>query len=328
LHCFGFLVFFVCFGFRYSNFEFDFIVGAFIMTPRTKERFLDPATLARLGSMKLRAETLVEGVLGGLHQSPYRGYSIEFAEYRRYQPGDDPRRIDWKVLARSDHYCIKECEDETNLDAVLALDASASMDFGTGAMTKWQYGATLTAALAYVLQRQNDNVGLVVLDEQIRIQTEPTNARGRLMETIGRLERHRPEGRTALAKALHEVAGRVRRRGMAIVISDLLDEPEDVISALAHLRFAGNDVIVFHLLDPAELRLDHDGPTHFIDPENGATVPALVADVRAAYLERLGRFLERYSEALGQMNVTYERLDVSQPLDRALLAFLGRRAAA
>jgi uncharacterized protein (DUF58 family) len=263
-----------------------------------------------------------------LHQSPYRGYSIEFAEYRRYQPGDDFRRIDWKVLARSDRYCIKECEDETNLDAVLILDASASMDFGTGAMTKWQYGATLAASLAYVLQRQNDNVGLAVLDEQIRVQTEPSNAMGRLIDAIGRLERHRPGRRTALAKALHEVAGRVRRRGMAIVISDLLDAQEDVISALGRLRFAGNDVIVFHVIDPAELRLDHDGPTHFVDPETGVTIPALAADVRAAYLERFGHFCERYSEALGQMNVTYERLDASQPLDRAILAFLGRRAAA
>jgi uncharacterized protein (DUF58 family) len=202
------------------------------------------------------------------------------------------------------------------------------MGFGSGGVTKWQYGGTLAASLACILQGQKDEIGLVVLDEQIRVERQPSHARGRLIRLIGELESVAPARQTRLAEVLHQVAGGIKRRGMAIVISDLLDEPEAVISALRHLQFGGNDVIVFHTLDAAELRFEFSGPTRFIDPETNRMVPALAEDVKASYLQEIGRFLDYYREELGKTNIAYTLLDTSAPLDRALLSFLshnGRR---
>ncbi len=288
------------------------------------KRFLRPELVAQLRTMELRAATVVEGVLAGLHRSPFRGLSIEFAEYRRYQPGDDPKKVDWKAYARSDRYYIKEFEDETNLDAHLVIDASASMGFGSGAVTKWQYGGILAASLAYLLQQQNDAVGLVVMDETIRAEMPAKNTRAHLIELIGRLEQVQPARQTRLAEALHRVAARIKRRGMVIIISDLLDEPADVVAALRHLKFGGNDVVVFHTLDEAELNFDFSGPHHFVDPESNAMTPALAEDVRKAYLEAMNKFTAFYKEELGRVNMSYTILNTSEPLDRALLSFLGQ----
>lgn len=296
------------------------------MAVGTRERFLRPETVAQLATMELRAATVVEGVMSGLHRSPFRGMSIEFAEYRRYQPGDDLRRVDWRAYARSDRYYIKEFEDETNLDAILVLDASASMDFGAGAMTKWQYAGTLAASLAYLLQRQQDNVGLLVLDERIRLEREARNTRGHLVRVIGDLEKTQPGRQTRLAEVLHNVAPRMKRRGMAIVISDLLDDPAEVVSALRHLQFGGRDVIVFHTLDSQELAFEFEGPTRFLDPEGDGMVSALAQDVRTEYLKALQGFLDVYQEELGKTNIAYTLVDTGKPLDRALLAFLGHHA--
>jgi uncharacterized protein (DUF58 family) len=291
--------------------------------PTSNQRFLQPQLLAQLATMQLRAATVVEGVMGGLHRSPYRGLSIEFSEYRRYQPGDEPKRIDWKAYARSDRYVVKEYEDETNLDATLILDASASMGFGSeGNVTKWQYGGILAASLAYLLQLQQDAVGLVVLDENIRIEMPPKNTRSHLIETIGQLETVEPERQTRLAEVLHRVAGKAKRRGMVILVSDLLDDPEDVLSALQHFQFSGNDVIVFHTLDPVEIGFDFEGPSVFVDPETNDTVSALAEDVKEQYLKAIRAFLENYSEQMGKTNISYVLTDTSQPLDQALLSFL------
>jgi uncharacterized protein (DUF58 family) len=291
--------------------------------PTSNQRFLQPQLLAQLATMQLRAATVVEGVMGGLHRSPYRGLSIEFSEYRRYQPGDEPKRIDWKAYARSDRYVVKEYEDETNLDATLILDASASMGFGSeGNVTKWQYGGILAASLAYLLQLQQDAVGLVVLDENIRIEMPPKNTRSHLIETIGQLETVEPERQTRLAEVLHRVAGKAKRRGMVILVSDLLADPEDVLSALQHFQFSGNDVIVFHTLDPVEIGFDFEGPSVFVDPETNDTVSALAEDVKEQYLKAIRAFLENYSEQMGKTNISYVLTDTSQPLDQALLSFL------
>ncbi len=271
----------------------------------------------------MRAATVVEGVMGGLHRSPFRGLSVEFAEYRRYQPGDEPKKIDWKAYARSDKYYVKEFEDETNLDAHLVLDASASMGYGSHTFSKWQYGATLTASLAYILQQQKDSIGLTVLDEQIRVEMQAKNTRGHLIQVIGAMEKTKPSRKTRLAEALHNVAARINRKSMVVVVSDLLDEVDDVISALRHLQFGGNDVIVFHTLDPEELGFGFEGPTHFVDPETNAMVPALAEDVKDAYLDAIGRFLDTYSEEMGKTNISYTLVDTSEPFDQALLSFLG-----
>jgi uncharacterized protein (DUF58 family) len=292
----------------------------------SNQRFLQPHLVAQLATMELRAATVVEGVMSGLHRSPFRGLSVEFAEYRRYQPGDDLRKIDWKAYARSDRYYIKECEDETNLDAHIVLDASASMGFGSNGMTKWQYGAILASSLAYVLQRQNDAVGLVVMDEAIRVEMPARNTRGQLMQAIGALERTTPARQTRLAPVLHEVAARIKRRGMVLVVSDLIDEPDDVIAALRHLQFGGNDVLVFQTMDPLELRFDFAGPHRFIDPETNGMVSALADDVKSSYLAAINGFVDRYAEEMGKTNICHTLLDTSEPLDKAILAFLGHSA--
>ena len=292
----------------------------------SNQRFLKPQLVAQLATMELRAATVVEGVMSGLHRSPFRGLSVEFAEYRRYQPGDDLRKVDWKAYARSDRYYIKECEDETNLDAHIVLDASASMGFGSNGMTKWQYGAILASSLAYVLQRQNDAVGLTVLDEKIRAEMPARNTRGHLMQAIGVLEHMTPGRQTRLAPILHEVAARIKRRGMVLVVSDLIDECDDVIAALRHLQFGGNDVLVFQTMDPMELRLECAGPHRFIDPETNGMVAALAEDVKTGYLDSMSHFLNRYAEEMGKTNICYTLVDTSEPLDKAILAFLGHNA--
>lgn len=293
---------------------------------RSNQRFLKPKLLAQMATMELRVSTVVEGIMSGLHASSYRGMSVEFAEYRQYQPGDEPKKIDWKAYARSDKYVIKEYEDETNLDAYLILDGSASMNFASkDHLTKWQYGGILAASLAYILQNQKDQVGLVVLDEQIKKEMQPKNTRGHIIRLIGELEDTIPLRKTQLAKVLHQVASKINRRSMIILISDLLDDPTEVIKSLSHLQFGGNEVIVIQTLDNSELMFDFEEPTMFLDPETSLTVSAMPRDVKTEYLKDLQIFLNTYSEQMGKMNINYSLVNTSSPLDFVLLDFLGKR---
>lgn len=294
--------------------------------PVSNQRFIKPHLLMRLNTMELRARTVVEGFMSGLHRSPYRGLSMEFAEYRHYQPGDEPKRIDWRAYARSDKYYVREFEDESNLNALIVLDASASMGFGSGEMTKWQYGGTLAATLAYMLQSQKDGVGLVVLDEKVRFELPPKSTRNHLIQVIGEMEKTTPARGTRLAPALHYVASKIKRKGMVIVISDLLDDVEAVVDGLRHLQFGGSDVIVLHTLDPVEINFDFRGPMLFMDPESNQVMPALADDVKAGYMKAIEQFKESCSEAMGKTNIAYTLVDTSKPLDETLLAFLSMSA--
>ncbi len=294
--------------------------------PTSTQRFLKPELLAQLSSMEFRVRTIVEGMLSGLHRSPYRGLSSEFAEYRDYQPGDEPTRIDWKVFARSDKYYIKEFEEETNLETHIVLDASASMGFGTGTYTKWQYAGILSASLAYIMQRQSDAIGLVVLDEAIRVEMETKTTRGHLIHTIGAMENTKPQRQTRLAAVLHQVAAKIKRRGVVLLLSDLLDEPSEVMSALEHLQHRGHQVNVFHVLDTAELNFDFEGPHLFIDPETNQQTLAIPDVVRGDYLKSLQGFLDFYSNELGKRNMRYSLVDTSLPLDQPLFSFLMRNS--
>lgn len=294
--------------------------------PMSTQRFLKPELLAQLSTMEFRVRTVVEGVMSGLHRSPYRGLSCEFAEYREYQPGDEPSRIDWNVFARSDKYYIKEFEEETNLEARIILDASASMGFGTGPLTKWEYAGILSASLAYILQQQDDAIGLVVLDEQIRFESETKSTRGHLIHTIGAMEGTKPQRQTRLAAVLHEVAAKIKRRGIILIVSDLLDEPAEVLSALEHLQHRGNQIFVFHVLDPAELNFDFDGPHLFVDPETNQQTLAMPEVVRTDYLKTLQEFLDHYSNELGKRNMWYSLVDTSEPLDQPLFSFFMRNS--
>jgi uncharacterized protein (DUF58 family) len=289
-------------------------------------RYLDPAVIARLATMELRAKTIVEGFISGLHRSPFRGFSVEFAEYRQYLPGDDLSTIDWKVYARSDRYYVKKYEEDTNLDCHIMLDVSASMTYASGEVSKLAYGSYLAAALAYLMHRQRDAVGLVAFDQQIVDRLPASTRPGHLKSVLLSLSRLQAGTRSDVSKPMHQLAEALARRSMSVVISDLLDDPAAVASGLKHLRFRGTDVIVFHILDPAELTFPFQEPARFKDVETGAELVAAPLAIRKEYLRRLESLLATYERELRGAGIDYVRLDTSTPLDTALLAYLSTRA--
>jgi uncharacterized protein (DUF58 family) len=287
-------------------------------------RSLDPAVLARLGTLELRARTVVEGFLSGLHRSPYKGFSVEFAEYRQYLPGDDLSTIDWKVYARTDRYYVKKFEEETNLNCHLLLDVSASMGYGRQ-ITKLQYASVLAASLAYLMHRQRDAVGLTAFDERIVEMLPPAARPGHLRAILLTLDRLTLGARTDVSKPMHLLADGISKRGMVILISDLLDEPARVVDGLRHFRFRGTDVIVFHLLDPDELTFPFDRTARFRDMEGGEELVAVPAAVRQEYLAALNATIDLYKRELVSAGIDYQVLDTSKPLDFALSAYLSTR---
>jgi uncharacterized protein (DUF58 family) len=291
-------------------------------------RFLDPAVLARLGTLELKARTVVEGFLSGLHRSPFKGFSVEFAEYRQYLPGDDLSSIDWKVYARSDRYYVKKFEEETNLDCYVLLDVSASMGYGSRGTTKLQVASMLAASLAFLMHRQRDAVGLLAFDDQLVTMVPPSARPGHLRAILGTLDRLALGRRTDVSKPLHLLADGVKKRGLIVLISDLLDDPARVIEGLKHFRFRGNDVIVFHVMDPAELTFPFERATRFRDVEEGTELMAIPSVVRAQYLEALNAALALYKRELGGVGIDYRLLDTSEPLEFALMSYLSTRVKA
>jgi uncharacterized protein (DUF58 family) len=296
------------------------------MPSSARERqFLDPAVVARLGTLELKARTVVEGFLSGLHRSPFKGFSVEFAEYRQYLPGDDLSTIDWKVYARSDRHYVKKFEEETNLNCHVMLDVSGSMGYGSRGITKYEYGQCLAASLAYLMNRQRDATGLAAFDERI-VAMLPASARpGHLNALLVTLARLQLGTQTNVSKPLHQLADSLSKRGIVVLISDLLDEPERVIRGLKHFRFRGTDVIVFHILDPDELKFPFERATRFEDMETRAEVMAVPAMVRDHYLKAIGGLIERYKQELGAAGIDYQLLTIDQPLELALLAYLSTR---
>jgi len=290
--------------------------------------YLDPAILARLGSLDLKAKTIVEGFLTGLHRSPFRGFSVEFAEYRQYMPGDDLQYMDWKVFARSDRHYVKKFEEETNLDCHLLLDVSASMGYGSHGVSKLEYGAVLAASLAYLMNRQRDAVGLITFDDHVLSMLPPSARPGHLRAVTVALERATLGARTDVAKPLDDLARAVRKRGLVIVISDLLDDATRVIEGLKRFHHRGTDVIVFHLLDEDELKFPFERAARFRDPETADEIVAIPSAVRDDYLAAVGRLTEAYRVGLGGTGVDYHLLDTSQPLELGLMRYLTTRGRA
>ena len=289
-------------------------------------QFLDPAVIARLGTLELKARTIVEGFLSGLHRSPFKGFSVEFAEYRQYMPGDDLTTIDWKVYARSDRHYVKKFEEETNLDCHLMIDVSASMSYGSRGITKYEYGACLAASLAYLMNRQRDAVGLTAFDERITTLLPASSRPGHLRALLVTLDRLALGKQTNVSKPLHQLAESLTKRGMVVLISDLLDDPEQVIRGLKHFQYRGTDVIVFQLLDPDETDFPFERATRFQDLETDEEVMAVPALVRDDYLRAMAAFIERYKRELGACGIDYHLLSTAQPLEMALLAYLSNRA--
>jgi uncharacterized protein (DUF58 family) len=293
----------------------------------TRDRqFLDPAVVARLGTLELKARTVVEGFISGLHRSPFKGFSVEFAEYRQYIHGDDLSTIDWKVFARSDRYYVKKFEEETNLDCQLMIDVSGSMAYGSRGITKFEYAACLAASLGYLMNRQRDGVGLTAFDDRIVAALPASTRPGHLRNLLITLNRLTLGSRTNVSKPLHQLADSMNRRGMVVLISDLLDEPEAIVRGLKHFQYRGADVLVFHVLDPDELEFPFDRTTRFEDLETSEEVMAVPGLVRSHYLKQISGLIERYRRELGAAGIDYQLLSTKQPLEMALLAYLSTRS--
>ena len=292
------------------------------------EKYLKPEVVRQVARLDLRARFIVEGFLAGLHDSPYHGFSVEFSEHRRYVPGDDLRLIDWTVYAKTDKFYIKKYEAETNLQAHLLVDMSASMDYSyRGGMTKLDYAVCLAASLAYMMINQQDAVGLITFDERLRAYLPPHSRRSQLTNILTELTRTAPRGRTGLADVLNEAAQLIRRRGLVILFSDLLTDPEPVYQGLHHLRFRGHDVILFHILDEAEADFPFEGPVRFEEVETGQRLVVDPLSVRAGYLAELARFIEGFRTTCHRARIDYVQVDTSLTFDKALMSFLAARKA-
>ena len=286
-------------------------------------RFLDPAVLARIDNLELLARTVVDGFLSGLHRSPYLGFSLDFAEHRPYMPGDDVRRIDWKLFGRTDRHYIKLFEAETNANVAVLLDVSRSMGYGTHGVTKLDYARYLSAALLFLSSRQRDRVGLVTFDEQVVDWVPPSMKNfDTAMHVLDRSSAARA-GR--LQPPLLTVTERMVRRGILVVVSDFYEEPDAVMQALVPLRARGHDVIVFHVLDPAELTFPFQDAAGFEDLETGEQVPVIPAKLRDDYQRMLRAHLEELEQRCTGSGIDYTVLDTSRPLDQALFAYLSAR---
>ncbi|MEO5509606.1 MAG: DUF58 domain-containing protein [Longimicrobiales bacterium] len=289
---------------------------------------LRPQELAALGGFEFVARHVVEGFIAGLHRSPHRGFSVEFAEHRMYQPGDDLRYVDWRMFGRSDRYYIKQFEEETNLRAYLLVDVSASMAWTSAEGTlppKLWYAKQLAASLALLLMRQGDAVGLIGFDEQTRAHLAPRGGRRHWRDLVHALEGLNGSGQTDAGVALRDLASRLRRRGLVVLISDLLVDQEATRTALSFLRHRGHEVLVFHLLDPGERDLPGMGEARFIDPETGEELPVSVADLRREYREAVEHALSEWRATLAAQHIDYMIVETDQPMVHALRKYLHKR---
>ncbi len=285
---------------------------------------LSPDMLARLDGLKVRARAVVEGVLSGLHKSPHQGQSVEFAEHKEYAPGDELRHLDWKALAKFDKYYIKRYEHETNLRALLVVDGSGSMGFGSGPLTKLEVARTLAAALAYLLIRQQDAAGVTLLQPKL-VEVPPRASAGHLNALLETLETAKAEGPTDLYAASEHLAERAPRRSLVVLFSDLFDDRAEALKRLLGLRARKHDVAVFHVLDPAELSFPYDDPTLFLSMEDEKKIEVNPREIKQSYLEEMGRFLVETKQACTAADVDYELVRTDMPLDTVLLRFLARR---
>ena len=290
-----------------------------------KRKYLDPSIVAKLNNMKLRARLVVEGYLIGHHKSPYHGFSVEFAEHRAYGHGDEVRHIDWKLYGKTDRYYVKRFEEETNVRSYILLDKSKSMSFGGGSITKLAYGSYLSAALSYLMINQKDAVGLVLFDEKIN-QFVPARAKSSHSNIIMRtLEKIKAGNDTQIRHVLNSMADRIRKRGLVILISDLLDDPEEVLMGLNHFRYNKQEVIVFHLIDRKEYDFDFSDRTQFNDMETGSTITTDPWHIRSAYKEQINKSIQDYKYGCPNLKIDYVQLFTDQPLDIALNEYLNKR---
>ena len=286
-------------------------------------RFVDPKVLARIGNLELVARSVVDGFINGIHRSPYFGASVDFAEHRGYVPGDDIRRVDWRLYARTDRYYIKEYEADSNANFAVLMDVSKSMGFGSRGITKLDYARILAGCLTYLVHKQRDRVGLVAFDADI-IEHVPPSAKHMdvVLHVLDRLKPARPGG---LRAPLHKMAEHFGRRGILVLISDLYDEPDAVLDAVGPLRFRGNDIIVFHVLDPAEIEFPFDDASSFEDLESGEQIPVVPEALRDQYRQMIQDHIAALQERFSANRIDYTLVNTASPLDHALFSYLTTR---
>jgi uncharacterized protein (DUF58 family) len=286
-------------------------------------RFVDPKILARIRNLELLARSVVDGFINGLHRAPYFGASIDFAEHRGYVPGDDIRRVDWRLYARTDRYFVKQYEADTNSNFAVLLDVSKSMSFASQGISKLEYSSYLAACLAYLSHRQRDRVGIVTFDEDI-VSFVPPSAKhfNVLLQTLDRAKAVKP-GR--VLSTLGKVAEHFKRRSIVALISDLYENPDDVLEAMKPYRFLGNDLVVFHVLDPAELEFPYKDATRFQDLESGEEIPVIPDSFANEYRKMMQAHIEALTTKFSEARIDYVLLNTSKPLDEALFAYLGNR---
>ena len=285
--------------------------------------FLDPVVLARISNLELIARTVVEGFINGLHHAPYLGLSMDFAEHRAYMPGDDIRRIDWRLYARTDRYFVKQFEADTNANFICLVDVSQSMDFSSGGVTKFDYARYLAACLTYFSQKQRDRVGLVTFNNEV-VNRVPPSAK-HLEEILYTLDRAKPAGQAKLLKPLRHMAEFFKRRSFLVLISDFYEEPTAIMDALKYLHGKGNDVIVFHILDPAELDFPFKDAMNFEDSESGERMQVIPDQMRAEYQQLIKAHIETLTKKMAEHRVDYTMINTSTPLDFALFHYLSKR---
>jgi len=289
-------------------------------------KYFDPVLATRLGNLNLIARSVVEGFISGLHRSPYHGFSLEFSEHRDYVKGDDPRHIDWRAFCRSERLYVKQYEEETNLRAYIMLDSSASMGYRSGELSKLQYGCYLAAALAYLMIRQQDSVGLVVFDQDIRTFLAPHSTPAHFKRLLGHLDNLEPGAPTDISTTFHNLANHLKRRGLIIVISDLLDDPRVVLRGIRHFRHRQHEVIVFHLMDHDEMTFPFGELAEFRDMETGVRLQVEPTSVREDYLDQVKEFIDTYRRDCAECRVDYLEIDTTTPYDALLLTYLTKRA--
>ena len=286
-------------------------------------RFVDPAVLARIGNLELVSRSVVDGFINGLHRSPYFGASVDFAEHRGYTPGDDIRRVDWRLFARTDRFYVKEYEADSNANFAVLLDVSRSMGFSSGEVSKLEYGKLLAGCLTYLVHRQRDRVGLVAFDNAI-VEHVPPSAK-HLEVVLHVLDRLTPARPGSLAAPMRTLAEHFGRRGVLVLVSDLYEDPQAVFEAVSPLRFRGHDLIVFHVLDRAEIEFPYDEASAFEDLESGEQLPVVPESLAPQYREMMRQHIETLSSKFSELRIDYALVNTSQPLDYALFNYLSAR---
>ncbi len=290
------------------------------------EKYLQPKVIRQVARLDLRAKFIVEGFLAGLHASPFQGFSVEFSEHRKYVPGDDLKDLDWNVYAKTDKYYLKKFQAETNVTGYLVMDLSASMAWTyRQELTKFEYAICLAAALGYLMIHQQDPVGLVTFDTSIRTSLPPRSKRTQLGTMLSILSNLKPAGETAVSAALHQLAAMIRGKSLVMIFSDLLTDPEPVLHSLHHLRHRGNEIILFHILDEAEVHFPFDGLIEFEDVETPDRLVLDAKGMRGDYLQAIHEFQEHYRRECAKANIDYVPIDTSVSFDKALLEYLVQR---